>query len=179
MALLTAALSLIRTTCSDINSTKALQQRRRDKGRAVGFDPKEPKRITLFVAANYLPWQEQSAKFVQDTWNAESKQFDEKQLKVKIAELGGQSKVRPFVQSLRKKLFAGEELESVVKKKLEFDEWGISLEMVPHVKKVTGFEDVRVVRVDDPEVEDLKQLSKFIDLAVPGQPSFSIENLRI
>lgn len=50
---------------------------------------------------------------------------------------------------------------------------------MPLVKKVTGFEDVRVVRVDDPEVEDLKQLSKSIDVALPGQPSFSIENLRI
>lgn len=85
---LTAALSLIHTTCSNINSTKALQQKRRDKGRAVGIDPKEPKRITLFVAASYLPRQEQSAKLVQDTWNAESKQLDENQLNVIIAGLG-------------------------------------------------------------------------------------------
>lgn len=135
--------------------------------------------MTLFVAASYLPWQEQSAKLVQDTWNAESKQFDENQLNAKIAKLGEQKKVRPFVQILRKKLFAGEELESVVNKKLEFDEWEVLLEMIPLVKKVTGFEDVRVVRVDDPEVEELRQLSKSIELAVPGQPSFSIENLRI
>lgn len=131
------------------------------------------------MAAKYLPWQEQSAKLVQDSWNAESKQFDEKQLNIKIDELGGQKKVRQSVQSLKKKLFAGEELERVVKKDLDFDEWEISLEMVPLIKKVTGFEDVRVVRVDDPTVEDLKQLSKFIDLAIPRQPSFSIKNLTI
>lgn len=64
-------------------------------------------------------------------------------------------------------------------KKLEFDEWEISLETVSLVKNVTGFEDVIVVRVEGPEVEDLKQLSKSIDFAVHGQPLFSIENLGI
>jgi leucyl-tRNA synthetase len=112
----------------------------------------------------------------------ETKAFDEKQLNLKIADLGEPKRARQFVHGLKKRLLAGEEIESVADKELVFDEMEVSLEMASLIKKNTGIQSVKVISVDEwkggPDVHGNRQLSSVVDLSIPGHPSFHVENLR-
>lgn len=58
-ASLTAEREYVRATSTSMTSAEAAQQKKKAKGKEIGFDPKKPKKLTIFVADKFPAWQEQ------------------------------------------------------------------------------------------------------------------------
>ncbi|KAF2789122.1 leucyl-tRNA synthetase [Melanomma pulvis-pyrius CBS 109.77] len=180
---LTNTLAYIRTVCSNINSINALQKKRMAKGRVGGLDSTAPKRAILFVAERRPEWQERSLEIVLETWSAQTKTFDEKELNMKIAKLGELKKVKPFVQEVRSRLLADEAMSAVVENKLWLPEVTIIKLMIPLIMKASRIDDVVVIMAEewkagaDPEKDKYKFAAA--DLAVPGHPASYLETISV
>ena len=184
-AALTAAREYVRTTASNITSAEAAQQKRKAKGKDIGYDLKKPKKLTIFAAAKFPTWQEKYINLVKEAWDG--KGMDDKELNGKIAKLGEMKKAMPFVIGLKKRLVAGEKPELVFDRKLAFDEIQTLNNMIPGLKKAAGLSLVELVMVSesgkagrviggDQEVIGLPLQS---ESAVPGAPTFSFENVAV
>ena len=189
---LTAAREYVRATSSAITSAEAVQQKRKDKGKVTTFDPKKPKKLSIFFAASFPKWQDEYIGLVRDNFDALKISVDEKKVGETLKAKGGKEMKRamPFVQSLKKRLHAGEKQEVVFERKLAFDEGKVLGEMVKGLKRTTGCKVVDVVKVEgeeeerkgnvvagdgDGERKDVLPLTAA--LAVPGNPSFHFENI--
>ncbi len=187
-----AARDYVRHISSSITSAEALQQKRKDKGKSVAFDPKKPKRLTIYVASNFPAWQEKYVDLVREAFDATHLSVDEKSLNPKIAKLGEMKKAMPFVQGLKKRLTSGESPSTVFERKLGFDELYVLKEMVPALKKTAGCTAVDLVAVDEggktgmtvPVDGDRERQGKKVDklpptaeAAVPGNPTFFFQNV--
>ena len=103
--------------------------------------------------------------------------------------MGETKKAMPFVQSLKRKLTAGEKVETVFDRKLPFDEVGTLMEMTAGLRRTTGCKVVDVVVVDEGgktgtavlgkggEGTKRESLPQAAEVTVPGQPSFHFENI--
>lgn len=190
---LTAAREFVRATSSAITSAEAAQQKRKDKGKATHFDPKKPKKLTIFFAAAYPAWQDAYLELVRQTFDATAITIDEKTLGAGVKARGAGKEMKramPFVQGLRKRLLAGESPQAVFERKLPFDERAVLEHMVAGLKKTTGCKAVDVIVVEGEEetaktgtvvvgaVPGQKQetLPQPAGSAVPGSPTFYFEN---
>ncbi|KAG8531134.1 uncharacterized protein KY384_004492 [Bacidia gigantensis] len=190
---LTAAREYVRATSSSITSAEAAQQKRKDKGKATSFDPKKPKKLTIFYAAKYPAWQDEYIELVRQNFSATSLSVDDKKVGEAVKAKGGKETKRamPFVQGLKKRLYAGEEKEKVFERKLPFDEKGVLRQMVKGLRRTTGCKSVEVVEVHsgdeevkkgvvsagDGEGESREGLPQSAGSAVPGSPSFHFVNI--
>lgn len=174
---LTATREYVKNTSSQITSAEAQAAKRMAKGKAASFDPRKPKRITVFVASNFPVWQDKYIDLVRDLL-AKSSLDDDKTLNGQVAKLGKGPEVKkamPFVQALRKRIVVnGEAPDSVFERKLVFDEEGVLNEMKSGLQKTTGCKEVVVVLVTDENRGSLPQLA---EQAIPGNPSFMFENI--
>lgn len=91
----------------------------------------------------------------------------------------------PFLKQQQKRLESGEDASIVLERKLGFDEQTILLEMVPGLKRTTGFSKIMVVYVAEGSKtgKDLTDGGKEVELstpiadnAVPGVPSYVFAN---
>lgn len=189
---LTATREYVRATSSAITSAEAAQQKRKDKGKNISFDPKLPKKLTIFFAASYPAWQSDYISIVRDSFKGLS--FDEKQLNTRVQAKGKQEmkKGMPFVQNLKKRLLSGEKGDVVFERKLAFVEGEVLEKMVRGLRRTTGCKVVEVVKVEGEEAdkrgivvvgekegEERKELPSVSGSAVPGSPSFHFENIEI
>ncbi|KAG9234549.1 hypothetical protein BJ875DRAFT_542830 [Amylocarpus encephaloides] len=185
---LTAARDYVRTTSSNITSAEAAQQKKKAKGKDIGYDLKKPKKLTIFVAAKYPAWQEKYIDLVRDAWKPETKSLNDKELTGKIAKMGEMKKAMQFVQALKKLLVGGEKPDTVFGRKLAFDELATLRNMIAGLKKAAGLKEVAIVAVaeggksgkvvgGDGEGKELEGLSQSAEAAVPGVPTFNFENV--
>jgi leucyl-tRNA synthetase len=184
---LTAAREYIRSTASNITSAEASQQKKKAKGKDIGYDLKKPKKLTIFAAAKFPAWQEKYIDLVREEWDPATKSINDKELKGKIAKMGEMKKAMPFVQGLKTRLVAGEKTGVVFDRKLAFDEVATLEKMIPGLKKAAGLSVVEIVSVDeggksgivvgkDGKVEGLPPQA---EAAVPGVPTFMFENVEV
>lgn len=187
---LTAAREYVRATSSSITSAEAAQQKRKDKGKNISFDPKKPKQLTIFMAAAFPAWQDDYISIVRESFDTMSLLIDEKNLNTKVQAKGKAEMKRamPFVQFLKKRLQAGEKANAVFDRKLPFDEGEILVKMVKGLTRMTGCKIVEVVRVEGEEKvgtvvlgkgegEERRELPAVAGQATPGSPSFHFENI--
>ena len=181
---LSAAREYVRSTSSNITSAEAAQQKKKDKGKNIAFDPKLPKKLSIFAAAKYPAWQEKYIDLVRDAFDGTT--LDDKDLNPKIAKMGEMKKAMPFVQGLKKRLMGGEDAQTVFDRKLAFDELQTLKEMAAGLKRTTGCHSVDIVAVDEGgksgrlilEGQAKREpLPPVADSAVPGNPSFYFENV--
>jgi leucyl-tRNA synthetase len=185
VAALTAAREYVRSTSSNITSAEAAQQKKKAKGKDIGYDLKKPKKLTIYAAAKFPAWQEKYIDLVRLAWNPETKGVNDKELNGKISKLGEMKKAMPFVQSLKKRLVAGEKPEQVFDRKLAFDEVKTLENMVPGLKKAAGLAVVELVKVEEGgkkgtvvgEERVVESLPPSAEAAVPGAPTFNFENV--
>lgn len=127
--------------------------------------------------------------------------IDEKRLTQQVGKMGEPKKAMPFVQSLRRRLMGGEQPEVVFSRKLPFDEEEALKQMMVGLKKTVGCKVVEVVRVEDEEEgggagkarsgtivasseggdvvgQRREALPTEAERAVPGSPSFGLENVK-
>ncbi|KAH8601856.1 hypothetical protein B0O99DRAFT_648443 [Bisporella sp. PMI_857] len=184
---LSAAREYIRLTSSNITSAEASQQKKKSKGKDIGYDLSKPKKLRIFAAAKFPAWQEKYIDLVRDAWDPVKKAVDDKELKAKVAKLGEMKKAMPFVQSLKVRLISGEKPEVVFSRKLAFDEVGTLKNMVAGLKKTAGLAVVELVEVAEGgksgkivgEEKEATGLPPTAESAVPGIPTFAFENVEI
>jgi leucyl-tRNA synthetase len=186
---LSAARDYVRSTSSAITSAEAAQLKRKDKGKATSYDPKLPKKLTIFCASSYPAWQDKYLDLLREEF-AKTKLSNEKELIQKVGKMGEVKKAMPFVQGLRKRIIGGEQIDVVVERKLGFDEEATLREMVPGLRRITGCKTVEVVSVDeggksgkvivaeDGMEEKREGLPVSAEGAVPGAPGFYFENVK-
>ncbi|KAM3084388.1 cytosolic leucyl tRNA synthetase [Clarireedia jacksonii] len=193
VASLTAARDYVRSTSSSITSAEAAQQKKKAKGKDIGYDLKKPKKLTIFSAANFPAWQEKYIDLVREAWDPETKSANDKELNGKIAKMGEMKKAMPFVQILKRRLQQGENPEQVFDRKLAFDEKETLKNMVPGLKKAAGLTVVKLVVVTGEEGgkkgvvistkgeedKDYGDLPSMAESAVPGVPTFLFENVEV
>ena len=63
---LTAARDYVRSTSSNILSAESAQQKKLAKGKATSFDPKKPKKLTVYSARTYPAWQTKCVEVVRE-----------------------------------------------------------------------------------------------------------------
>ncbi|KAB5585582.1 hypothetical protein GE09DRAFT_1071167 [Coniochaeta sp. 2T2.1] len=184
---LTAAREYVRNTSSNINSAESTQQKRAAKGKLSTFDPKKPKKLTVFVTDRFPAWQEKYIDLVRENWDAASntQKIDDKELNGRIGKMGEMKKAMPFVQSLKKRLRDGEPASNVLERKLAFDEKKTLIAMVPGLKRTAGLAVVEIVEVAEGtkkgtnllDGREVNVTAPVAESAVPGQPSFFFENV--
>lgn len=187
---LTAAREYVRATSSAITSAEAAQQKRKEKGKNILFDPKLPKMLTIYYAASFPTWQDAYLDIVRNAFDG--LKFDEKELNTRVQAKGKAEMKRamPFVQSLKKRLVGGEKADTVFDRKLAFEEGVVLGKMVKGLRRTTGCKVVEVVRVEGEETdrvgvvvvgenegEKRSGLPSMAGLATPGSPNFHFENI--
>ncbi|KAH8687396.1 hypothetical protein BGZ60DRAFT_475400 [Tricladium varicosporioides] len=182
---LTAAREYVRVTASNITSAEAAQQKKKAKGKDIGYDLKKPKKLSIFAAAKFPGWQQKYIELVREAWNPETKSVNDKELNGKISKMGEMKKAMPFVQMLKKRLVGGEKPEMVFERKLGFNEIETLGNMVPGLKKAAGLTEVDIIEVADGgksgkvvgSAEVKEGLPQPAEGAVPGVPTFHFENV--
>ncbi|KAI1375498.1 leucyl-tRNA synthetase, cytoplasmic [Hypoxylon crocopeplum] len=186
-ASLSAARAYVLTTQSNITSAESVQVKKLAKGKQANFDPKKPKRLTIFVTREFPKWQTECIELVKETWDSATKtqKCSDKELSGRVAKIGKVKEAMPFVQRLKKRLRDGEPASVVMERKLAFDESKTVAAVVPSLKRAAGLVkvDVLVVAEGSKTGTDLlhggevEVKSPIAELAVPGQPSFLFENI--
>lgn len=146
------------------------------KGKSAAFDPRKPKRITIFAAKNFPAWQDKYVELVRQALES-STLNDDKTINGQVAKMGKgpeMKKAMPFVQALKKRLVSGEPKQAVFERKLPFNEVDILQEMRKGLMKTTGCKEVEIVEVGEDKTGGLPSMA---ENAVPGQPSFLFENI--
>lgn len=185
---LTAAREYVRYTSSSITSAEGTQLKKKGKGKSIAFDPKLPKRISIYAALSYPAWQEKYIDLVRANFDRLTLSLDDKSLGPQIAKLGEMKKAMPIVQGLKRRLQAGESEEVVFNRKLAFDELDVLVQMRAGLKKTTGCIEVEIVALDeggtsgkvvsgDKDGEKREGLPPAAQAAVPGNPTFHFENI--
>lgn len=181
---LTAAQNYVRGTASNIMGSEANFTKKLSKGKAITFDPRKPKKLTIFVAKKYPNWQEKYIDLVRDSFDSLSLSFNDKELNAKVGKFGEMKKAMPFVQNLKRRLVnAGESPATVFDRKLPFDEFAVLSEMVGGLKRTSGFKEIEVIAVDEGgktgEVVGTGEKREGLsgENAVPGTPTFQFVNV--
>ena len=174
-AAVTAARQYVKTTSSNITSAEAQAAKKMAKGKTAAFDPKKPKRLTVFAATSYPVWQEKYVDLVRSMLD-KSSLSDDKTLNAQVAKMGKgpeMKKAMPFVQLLKRRLVAGEKQEAVFERALPFDEIDVLNQMKSGLMRTTGAAEIVVEGVH----EGKEGLPVQAENAVPGQPTFLFENI--
>ncbi|KAK1754414.1 leucine--tRNA ligase, cytoplasmic [Echria macrotheca] len=185
---LSAAREYVKTTSSNINSAESAQLKKMAKGKQSDFDPKKPKKLTIFITDSFPSWQAKYIDLLKEVWDpaTNTQKIDDKELNGKIGKMGEMKKAMPFVQTLKKRLRDGEPADVVLARKLVFDESTTLLAMIPGLMRAAGLESVQVIQVAEgsKKGKDLTKNSEEVDVtapvaesALPGQPSFFFSNV--
>lgn len=150
----------------------------------MAFNPREPKKLTIYAAKKYPAWQEKYIDLVREAFDALNLSINDKELNAKVGKLGEMKKAMPFVQGLKRRLVQGRESpDTVFDRKLPFDELTVLSEMVVVLKRAAGFKEVEIIAVDEGgksgEVVGTGERREGLsaEAATPGNPSFSFTNV--
>lgn len=164
-------LNYIRSTSSAISAADGAQQKRLAKGKDIRYDPKQTKRLTIFVAKSWPAWQARYIDLVREKLKGITLDIKDVSKDIDKADM---KKAMPFVHYLKKRLESGESKDTVLDRELGFDEVEVLGEMIVVLKAtVVKLKEVSIVVVD----EGAKGLPQMAASAEPGSPSFEFANL--
>ena len=182
---LSAKREYVRNTASNVNSAEGLQLKKKAKGKETSFDPKRPKKLTIFMTDKFPAWQAKYVELLKEMWDPKTKSVNDKELNGKIGKMGEMKKAMPFVQSLKKRLQSGEPAEAVLEQKLAFDEKETLSQMQAGLTRAAGLVACDVLAVEDGGKKGVNLVDgKTVEVsapnaenAVPGVPTFFFENV--
>ncbi|KAL9113198.1 MAG: hypothetical protein Q9227_002533 [Pyrenula ochraceoflavens] len=187
---LTATREYVKTTTSNITSGEAASSKKAAKGKTVTFDPKKPKKLTIFLASKFPEWQDKYVKLVRSMLADSSISQDggdEKKVNAAVGKIAPKSEMKkamPFVQKLRREALSSSSSSNpetnLLERKLPFDEEAVLNAMVPGLMKQMGStcQGVEVVRIDGEGVKEKeKGYPEFAEAAEPGEPKFWFRNV--
>ncbi|KAL2755416.1 hypothetical protein ACRALDRAFT_1064467 [Sodiomyces alcalophilus JCM 7366] len=181
---LAAARKYISYTASNVNSAEGLQLKKKAKGKELSFDPKKPKKLTIYMNERFPAWQDAHIEMLRSMWDAETKSVDDKALNSKIPK-AEMKRAMPFIQGLKRRLLAGEPAEAVFERKLAFDEKKVLVSMTGLLKRSASLVDLQIINVqeggkqgtDVVTGETVTGLPSNADGAQPGTPTFLFANV--
>jgi leucyl-tRNA synthetase len=197
---LTATSQYIRSILASIGAADGTQQKCLAKGKHVRYDPKQPKRLTIFVATSWPAWQTRYINLVQEMFDgfshshSHSHSLDMKEVAKKL-DKAEMKKAMPFIQRLGRRLQSGESKADVFERSLGFDEAAVLRELAPGLtatipkledvdivlvqerERATGTVGFRVKKDEDEDKEGVEGLPNAAGSAEPGSPSFDFTNL--
>lgn len=187
-AALGAARDYVRFTSSSITSAEAAQEKKKSKGKTMAFDPKKPKKVTIFMASKFPSWQEKYIELLGNMWDESRKTIsDEGALIAQVKQHAGKDtkKAMPFVQGLKRRLANGEAANVVLSRELAFNEAETLKQVSAIMKRAANLNSLDIVQVDEAGKGNviLGTERTVYDLppqalsAVPGAPSFEFENV--
>ena len=188
---LSAAREYVRMTSSNITTAEAALLKKKSKGKAVAYDPKQPKQLTIFAAQSFPAWQDKYIELVRQEFEAHGLSQD-RELAAKVGKMGETKKAMPFVQALKRRLDRGEPPSEIFERKLPFAEVDVLREMAKGLKKTTGCRLVQIVLFGADGMaktvaseggtaessEWTGELPQAAEGAVPGAPTFHFENVQ-
>ncbi|OGM49960.1 leucyl-tRNA synthetase [Aspergillus bombycis] len=181
---LTAISTYVRATSSSITSAESQLAKKASKGKSAGYDPRKPKKLTIYAAKKYPSWQEKYIDLVREAFDGLNLSINDKELNAKVGKMGEMKKAMPFVQTLKRRLIQSrEEPETVFSRKLPFDEFAVLKEMLVNLQKTTGCKVIEIIAVEEGgktgEVvgSGEKREGLTAENAVPGQPTFQFTNI--
>lgn len=190
---LTAAQNYVRSTSSSILSSEGQFTKRLSKGKASNFDPRKPKKLTIFYAEKFPAWQQQYIDLVNEHFDRLTITINDKELNAQVGKRGEMKKAMPFVQNLKRRLISSRESpEAVFDRKLPFDEQQVLSQMIGGLKRTAGYKDIELIAVNEGgksgEVIRIGENGEVIrtgevreglsaENAVPGQPAFTFANV--
>lgn len=182
---LSAKREYVRNTASNINSAEGQQLKRKLKGKETAFDPKKPKKLTIYMSETFPAWQAKYLELLKEMWDPATNSTNDKELNAKIGKMGEMKKAMPFVQGLKRRLQSGEAASVVLEQKLAFDEKQTLQQMVPSLKRGAGLADIELLAVEEGGKKGTSMLDgKTVEInnvlaenAVPGLPTFVFENI--
>jgi leucyl-tRNA synthetase len=140
----------------------------------VTYDPKQAKKLTIFVASSWPEWQQKYIDLVKGSLEqgVAGLTIDTKKVLPKV-DKKDMKKAMPFVQLLKRRLDGGESEDAVFERKLGFEEKEVLEEMVPGLKAtVPKLAEVIIVVVDGKEGLPTQSAQ-----AEPGNPAFEFVNV--
>lgn len=173
----------IRSTSSAISAADGAQQKRLAKGKDLRYDPKQAKRLTIFVAKSWPAWQARYIDLVREKLKGITLDIKEVSKHIDKTEM---KKAMPFVHHLKRRLESGDSKDAVLERDLGFDEVKVLGEMIPVLKAtVVKLKGVDIVIVEEGakaglRIEGEKRIEGLPQVAAsaePGSPSFEFANL--
>lgn len=182
---LSAKREYVRNTASNVNSAEGLQLKKKAKGKETSFDPKKPKKLTIYMTDKFPQWQGKYMDLLKEMWDPATKSANDKELNAKIGKMGEMKKAMPFVQGLKRRLQNGEPTSAVLEQKLAFDEKQTLQQMAASLKRSTGLADLELLAVEEGGKKGTSLIDgKTVEIsnvlaenAVPGTPTFVFENI--
>ncbi|KAF1997813.1 leucyl-tRNA synthetase-like protein [Amniculicola lignicola CBS 123094] len=182
---LIATSQYIRSVLTSVSAADSTQQKRLAKGKDVRYNPKQPKRLTVFVAKSWPAWQTKYIDLVREMLDGIS--LDVKEV-IKKVDKKDMKKAMPFIQRLNRRLASGEPKAAVFERNLGFDEVQVLKELVSGLTSMMPkLKEVEIVcveegsgvgfRVNGKEEERVEDLPQAAGSAEPGSPSFHLANL--
>jgi leucyl-tRNA synthetase len=181
---LTLISTYIQSISAAVCTADGAQQKRIAKGKALQYDPRRDKRLTIFVTKNWPAWQEKYLALAKELFDGLTLDMNE------VSKRGNKSEMKkamPFVQTLKRRLESGEPKEAVLSRELGFDEVKVVLEVMPTLlAAISKLKEVIVVvvesaniglRVDQGIEERIEGLPPVAISAQPGSPSYNFENI--
>ena len=157
--------------------------KKKAKGKGTTYDPKKPKKLSIYVALNFPSWQDKYVDLVRESFDKVTLSVNDKELNATVAKMGEMKKAMPFVQALKKKL-ATEAPGAVFERKLPFSEVETLQQIVPTLKRTTGCKEVVVVIVEEGGKSGktlagdvIEGLPPMAEGAEPGNPRFEFTNI--
>lgn len=89
---------------SSVASTEAAQLKKKAKGKGITYDPKKPKRVSIYVALKYPGWQEKYIDLVREAFNKVTLSVNGKELNTNAGKMEEMRKAMPFVLNLKNSL---------------------------------------------------------------------------
>ncbi|KAG9258996.1 uncharacterized protein F5Z01DRAFT_614631 [Emericellopsis atlantica] len=176
----------VRNTASSVTSAEGQQLKKKAKGKETSFDPRKPRKLTVFMTTTWPSWQAKYIDLLKEMWDPATQSINDKELGAKIGKMGEMKKAMPYVQGLKKRLQSGEPADVVLAQKLGFDEKETLLQMVPGLERTSGLTACDILEVGESgkkgvnaatgqEVEVTVPLA---ENARPGHPTFFFENVQ-
>ncbi|GAO46196.1 hypothetical protein G7K_0433-t1 [Saitoella complicata NRRL Y-17804] len=185
---LSATLEYIRGLTSSIHSAEGQQLKKQKKGKQnLAFDPKKPKKLSIFVAAAYPAWQQKYVDLVGEHYDSATNTIDDKALLPKVSKMGEVKKAMAFVQIIKQKLQTRGNVsaEDILSRKQLFSEGEVLSSILGFLEKSVGAKEVEVVVVHETEDGGVKGVKGAEEVevpvqalsAVPQEPSFVFVNV--
>jgi leucyl-tRNA synthetase len=171
---LIAASKYIRSVSAAVGAAEGAQQKRFARGKGVQYDPKQSKRLTIFVADSWPVWQLKCADIVRELFDGTNLSIEEASKRVDKSDM---KKSMAFIHKIKKQLDSGVPIDAVFKRDLDFNETHILQEMIPGLKStVPKLAEVHIIVVGGNSGQ-FDQLPQTAAAAEPGSPSFEFKNI--
>jgi leucyl-tRNA synthetase len=162
---LVAIRDYVRTTADHILSKKVAQKSKK-KGKKGPEEPQKPQKVVIYATRDYPAWQDEYVKLLREDLSGG---LAEKKLEGMPK---GKEKTRDFafVREMKSSI-ATENAETVLERKMPFDEVQVLEQMSPGLKLNGGLADVEIIMVNAGSMDKMES-PQVAASAIPGKPTF-------